>query len=138
MILRELALYYCPAHCIVCPKCIQLFTFSLSKYTFLLSILLPSQSRLNQSLLITPAKTVWPLAGQYWCWLGSSLNNNNIGKYQPSGAGGTRSPPATPHRLQRRTAYNTAPPASGPQNGRRGLERCLPLGFGALPSTFAK
>ena len=82
-------------------------------------------------------------------------------KYQPSGAGGTRSPPATPHRLQRPTACNAAPPltphrlqrrttcnaappakskmaASGPQNGRRGLERCLPLGFGALPSTFAK
>ena len=31
--------------------------------------------------------------------------------YQPSGAGGTRSPPATPHRLQRRTACNTSPPA---------------------------
>ena len=59
-------------------------------------------------------------------------------EYQPSGAGGTRSPPATPHRLQRRTACNAAPPASGPQNGRQGLERCLPLGFGALPSTFSK
>ena len=32
-------------------------------------------------------------------------------KYQPSGDGGTRSPPATPHRLQRRTACNTPPPA---------------------------
>ena len=30
---------------------------------------------------------------------------NEYRKYQPSGAGGTRSPPATPHRLQRRTAY---------------------------------
>ena len=47
-------------------------------------------------------------------------------------------PGALAHRLQRRTAFNAAPPASGPQNGRRGLERCLPLGFGALPSTFAK
>ena len=28
--------------------------------------------------------------------------------------------------------------ARGPQNGRRGLERGLPLGFGALPSTFTK
>ena len=28
--------------------------------------------------------------------------------------------------------------ARGPKNGRQGLERCLPLGFGALPSTFAK
>ena len=53
-------------------------------------------------------------------------------------------PGALAHRLQRRTACNAALPAkskmaaSGPQNGRRGLERCLPLGFGALPSTFAK
>ena len=30
-------------------------------------------------------------------------------KYQPSGAGGTRSPPATPHRLQCRTACQLAP-----------------------------
>ena len=36
------------------------------------------------------------------------------------------------------TAYNAAPPAKskmaarGPQNGRRGLERCLPLGFWAF------
>ena len=45
---------------------------------------------------------------------------------------------ALAHRLQRRTACNAAPRASGPQNGQRGLERCLPLGFGALPSTFAK
>ena len=37
-------------------------------------------------------------------------------KYQPSGAGGTRSPPATPHRLQHLTARLI-------QNGRRGLER---------------
>ena len=39
----------------------------------------------------------------------------NNGKYQPSGAGGTRSPPATPHRLQHLTAHFI-------QNGRRGLE----------------
>ena len=36
---------------------------------------------------------------------------------------------ALAHRLQRRTACNAAPPASGPQNGRRGLERGLTLGF---------
>ena len=30
-------------------------------------------------------------------------------KYQPSGAGGTRSPPATPHRLQRRRGQLTLP-----------------------------
>ena len=62
-------------------------------------------------------------------------------KYQPSGEGGTRSAPAT---LHRRTACTAAPPAKskmaarGPQNGRGGLERCLPLGFWAFPSTFAK
>ena len=32
-------------------------------------------------------------------------------KYHPRGKGGTRSPPATPHRLQCRTACNAAPPA---------------------------
>ena len=42
------------------------------------------------------------------------------------------------------TACNAAPPAKskmaarGPQNGRGGLQRCLPLGFWAFPSTFAK
>ena len=33
-------------------------------------------------------------------------------EYQPSGEEGTRSPPATPHRMQRHTACNTAPPAT--------------------------
>ena len=47
-------------------------------------------------------------------------------------------PGALAHRLQRRTACNAAPPASGPQNGRRGLERGPILGYLALPSTFAK
>ena len=41
---------------------------------------------------------------------GMEINNN---KYQPSGAGGTRSPPATPHCLQYLTACFI-------QNGRRG------------------
>ena len=41
-------------------------------------------------------------------------------------------PGALAHRLQRRTACNAEPPASVPQDGRRGLERCLPLGFGAF------
>ena len=36
-------------------------------------------------------------------------NHRDLVKYQPSGAGGTRSPPATPHRLQRRTACQWAP-----------------------------
>ena len=45
---------------------------------------------------------------------------------------------ALAYRLQRRTACNAAPPAKskmaarGPQNGGRGLERCLPLGFWAF------
>ena len=51
-------------------------------------------------------------------------------EYQPCGGGGTRSPPATPHRLQNPNGHQ------GPQNGRRGLERYLPLGFWALLSTF--
>ena len=42
-------------------------------------------------------------------------------KYQPSSAGDTRSPPA-----------KSKMAASGPQNGRRDLERCLPLGFWAF------
>ena len=35
---------------------------------------------------------------------------DDVGEYERSGAGGTRSSPATPHRLQRRTACNTSPP----------------------------
>ena len=41
----------------------------------------------------------------------------NVLKYQPSGAGGPRSPPATPHRLQHLSAQFI-------QNGRQGLEIC--------------
>ena len=52
-------------------------------------------------------------------------------KYQPSSAGGTLSPPATPHRLQHLTARFI-------QNGRRGLERGPILSYWVLPSTFAK
>ena len=50
-------------------------------------------------------------------------------KCQSSGAGGTRSPPATSHRLQN---------PKWPQNGQRGLERYARLGFWALRSTFTK
>ena len=45
---------------------------------------------------------------------------------------------ALAHRLERRTACKAAPPASGPQNGRRGLERGPILGYWALLSTFSK
>ena len=38
------------------------------------------------------------------------LHTHPFGKYQPSGAGGTRSPPATPHRLQ-----NPKWPPGGPE-----------------------
>ena len=41
--------------------------------------------------------------------------DRNILEYQPSGAGGTRSPPATPHRLQHLIARLI-------QHGRRGVE----------------
>ena len=41
--------------------------------------------------------------------LSLTSQRKNFSEYQPSGAGGTRSPPATPHRLQRRTACQWAP-----------------------------
>ena len=44
-----------------------------------------------------------------------------LDKYQPSGAGGTPSPPATPAKSKMA--------ARGPQNGRRGLERCPTPGY---------
>ena len=50
-------------------------------------------------------------------------------KYQPSGAGGTRSPPATPHRLQHLPAHFI-------QNGRCGLGIDQTLGYWTLRSTF--
>ena len=52
-------------------------------------------------------------------------------KYQPSGAGVTRSQPATPHRLQHLTARFI-------QNGRQGPEIDQDLGYWTLQSTFAK
>ena len=45
---------------------------------------------------------------------------------------------ALAHRLQRRTACKIKMAAKGAKNVRRGLERCLPIGFWAFPSTFAK
>ena len=45
---------------------------------------------------------------------------------------------ALANRLQRRTACKIQNSRQGPQNGRGGLERCLPLGFWAFPSTFGK
>ena len=52
-------------------------------------------------------------------------------KCQPSGAGGTPSPPATPHGLQYFTACFI-------QNGQQGPEIGLTLGYQTLRSTFAK
>ena len=51
-------------------------------------------------------------------------------QYHPSCAGGTCSPPAMPVKSKMATRVF--------QNGRRGLEGCLPLSFRALSSTFAK
>ena len=84
------------------------------------------------------------------------LKKGRIQEYQPSGARGhsltarNAAPPATPHRLQNvfnvgfsivlNIGFNIAKSkmaARGPQNGRRGLERGLTLGFWVLPSTFA-
>ena len=60
------------------------------------------------------------LIGKFFTFLSAhNLVDNRIAndaKYQPSGAGGTRSPPATPHRLQHLTARLI-------QNGRQGLEK---------------
>ena len=52
-------------------------------------------------------------------------------KYQPSGAGGTRSRPATPHHLQHLIAHLI-------QNGWWGQEIGQTLGFCVLPSTLSK
>ena len=52
-------------------------------------------------------------------------------KYQPSGAGGTHSPPAMPHRLQHLTARII-------QNGRQGPKIGQTSGYWTLQSTFAK
>ena len=52
------------------------------------------------------------------------------GWYQPIGAGGTRSP--------RRTASKIQNGHWGPENDRRGLQRCPPNGCWMLLSTFAK
>ena len=54
-----------------------------------------------------------------------SLDSKNKKKYQPSGAGGTRSPPATPHRLQHLPAHHI-------QNGRWGPGIGQALGYWTL------
>ena len=53
------------------------------------------------------------------------VENND--EYQPSGAGGTRSPPA-----------KSKMAARWPKNGRRGLERGQTLGFWPFRATLAK
>ena len=47
-------------------------------------------------------------------WVKYALDEKNV-KYQPSGAGGTRSPPAMPAKSKMA--------ARGPQNDQQGLER---------------
>merc|ERR1712012_146353 len=61
-------------------------------------------------------------------------------EYQPSGAGDTRSQPATPHRLLRCTACYAAPSATlhrlqNPKWPPVVPNRCLPLGFWAFYAT---
>ena len=73
-----------------------------------------------------------------------NINNKNSKKYQPSGEGGTRSPPATPHHLQCRTNCNAAPPATPNhlqrrnackiQNGRQGAPK-WPTGSGKVSTS---
>ena len=48
--------------------------------------------------------------------INSKETGKNVYLYQSSGAGGTHSPPATPHRLQHLTARLI-------QNGQQGLEK---------------
>ena len=47
-------------------------------------------------------------------------------------------PGALAHRLQRRTAYKIQNGLQGPQNGQRGLERGLTVGYWPLQTTFIK
>ena len=60
-----------------------------------------------------------------------SEHDEVLKEYQPSGAGGTRPPPATPHRLQHLTACFI-------QNGRRGPKIGQTLGYWILRLTFTK
>ena len=63
--------------------------------------------------------------------LSLTSQRKNFSEYQPSGAGGPRSPPARPHRLQHLPAHFI-------QNGRWGPGIGQTLGYWTLRSTFAK
>ena len=65
------------------------------------------------------------------CKKTDSLTCDPNTEYQPSGAGGTPSLPATPHRLQHLPAHFI-------QNGRWGPGIGQTLGYWTLRSTFAK
>ena len=59
-------------------------------------------------------------------------------KYQPSGAGGTRSPPAAPHRLQRRTACKIQNGRQGAPKWQRGSGKVSTPRFVGVLSNFCK
>ena len=52
-----------------------------------------SQKNLGANILVVSKEIMTVIKKKPW------LKDRNVKKYQPSGAGGTRSPPATPHRL---------------------------------------
>ena len=86
---------------------------------------------MSQKLLIfTDVKCSAINLNYYFLLDDCNLENNEL-LYNTSLA----APGALAHRLRRRTACNVALPAKskmaarGLQNGVRGLERCLPLGF---------
>ena len=66
----------------------------------------------------------WKKLHQKWRW---RTEKCSYLQYQPSGEGGTCSPPE-----------KSKMAARGPENDRWGLERGLPLDFLALPSTFSR
>ena len=69
-----------------------------------------------------------------------TLKVRKYNEYQPSNAGGTHSPPATPHPLEQRTQHCQLNP-KWPQGAPKypmGSGKGLLLGFWVLQSTFTK
>ena len=96
---------------------------------------LKNSSRTHISVFLTRALTLTSTQqlGIGFCSLLCIFTFNTImllsTKYQPSSEGGNRSPPVMPAKSKIASR--------GPQNCRWGLERCLPIGFGA-PINFCK
>ena len=93
--------------------CTLLQLLSSTKALFSLFFLVENQTLLPPPPSLVENSTIFFNPSLIWAKL---FFEENAYKYQPSGPGGTRSPPATPHRLQHLTARLF-------QNGRQGLER---------------